>query len=101
MCQYGFYFPGDREWNNDLVRRARNNVRTDWNIVEQHPPTAVKQHVFDQSFKNFDSDNPTQFTFSNSTTVTTGEDFSQVTSWDISVNLSIPVSVYLEPPLQE
>jgi hypothetical protein len=86
---YGFFLPEDRHWQKDSVRQARNDVRCDWTAVEEHPPKPVKQNVYDQSFENFGGDKPMDFNFNNTTTVTTGTDYSLVKSFDIGVNASI------------
>jgi len=57
----------------------------------------VQQHVYNQTFENFDSDTPSDFTFTNDTSVTTGTDYSLTNSYDISVNIGLVSSTYIFP----
>lgn len=86
----GFFLPGDG-YEGSQTRRARNYLRSDWTDVEHRPKMVITQNVYEQKFENFDDDQPKSFQFSNSVSITTGNDYSQTRSFDVGVNANIPV----------
>ncbi|KIO32009.1 hypothetical protein M407DRAFT_4728 [Tulasnella calospora MUT 4182] len=79
--------------DNSRIRRARNYLKSDWDFVAERPPVVVKEEHYDENFSNFDNGETTQFQFNNSVSITTGNDYTQTQSFDVSVNANIPLGL--------
>ncbi|KIO17889.1 hypothetical protein M407DRAFT_32424 [Tulasnella calospora MUT 4182] len=89
----GFFLPKDNWKDNSRIRRARNHLKSDWNFVAERPPVVIKEERYDENFSNFDNGATTQFQFTNSVAITTGNDYTQTQSFDVSVNASVPLGL--------
>jgi hypothetical protein len=93
FLQVGYFLPGDGWKGNAKIHRAKNNLKTDWIMVQKNPPKIIKEDNNDQSFQNFDGDVPLDITFYQKVLITTGEDYTQTQGFDITTNANIPVSI--------
>ena len=91
--QVGYFLPGDGWKGYSKIRRARNNMKSDWHPIKENPAEIVKVENYNQSFDNSNGDAPIEFTFNHSVQVTTAEDYTQTQRFEVSVNANIPVSL--------
>jgi hypothetical protein len=68
-------------------------LKDDWHVIMTNPPDIVKVEDYNQSFQNFDGQDPIEFTFEHNVQVTTSDDYTQTRGFDVGVNADIPVSL--------
>jgi hypothetical protein len=71
---------------------AQNYLATDWTTTAVSPPTPGPSHDYSQEFDNFDGTDDLTVQFDADVSVTTATDYTLTQSFDVSVNLNIPVS---------
>ncbi|KAF9729468.1 hypothetical protein PMIN06_009379 [Paraphaeosphaeria minitans] len=71
--------------------QAVNYVKSDWTLVSTDPPVIESESHYDKLFDNFEGTSDITNQFQNSTTVTTGADYSLTQTFDVSVNGNLPL----------
>ncbi|KAG8917309.1 hypothetical protein FRC00_013788 [Tulasnella sp. 408] len=88
-----FYLPKDNYKHDPNIHRARNYLKSDWELVETRPTVTVKEECSEESFRNFDSEKQSQIHFERSVTITTINEFALTKNFDVSVNANIPLGM--------
>jgi hypothetical protein len=68
-------------------------LKSDWHVIRKDPPQIVKEDNYNQSFNNFEGDDPITFSSFHSVQCTTAEYYTQTQRFEISANANIPVSL--------